>query len=141
MTQSRWWLAWLIVIGSVLAGCAALPDSGGRGTPATPEPAYVRRISITETTVDRLDDGGSIGVQAISWGPYVDEDGHERTGVGARISISAGRGKGSQSIIVYKGTIFSIGDQQFQVIELKPNSSLSIKPGSSNGYIVIGQLP
>lgn len=105
------------------------------------EPTYVRQISITETTVRRLGDGGSIGVQAISRGRYVDEDGHERTDVGARISISAGRGKGSQSIIVYKGTIFSIGDQRFQVIELKPNSSLSMKPGSSNGYIVIGQLP
>lgn len=141
MTRNRWWLAWLIVIGSVLAGCTALPDFGGRGTPATPEPAYVRRISIKETTVDRLDDGGSIGVQAISWGRYVDEDGHERSGVGARISIATGRDEPAQSIIVYKGTVFSVGDQRFQVIELKRNSSLSIKPGSSNGYIVIGQLP
>lgn len=109
--------------------------------PATPEPTYVRQISITETTVRGLGDGGSIGVQAISRGPYVDEDGHERTGVKARISISTGRGEPKQSIRVYEGMIFSVGDQRFQVIELKPNSSLSVMPGSSNGYIVIGQLP
>ncbi|HRI55551.1 MAG TPA: hypothetical protein PK170_00475 [Anaerolineae bacterium] len=141
MAQIRWWLARLIIIGSVLAGCTSSPDFGHQETPTMAEPTYIYQESIKEGTVSHWENGGSIGVEAISRGRYVDEDGHEQTGVGARISIALGRDEPAQSIIVYKGTVFSVGDQRFQVIELKPNSSLSVMPGSSNGYIVIGQLP
>ncbi len=141
MTQNKWWLAWLIVIGSVLAGCAALPDFGGRGTPATPEPAYVRQISIKETTVDRLGNGWNVGLETMWNGRYVDDEGNERAGRVARIGVWNVPLEINDTLEVYEGMIFSIGDQRFQVIELKRNSSLSIKPGSSNGYIVIGQLP
>jgi len=46
----------------------------------------------------------------------------------------------NDTLEVYEGMVFPIGEQRFQVIKLKTNSSLSIAPGSSNGYIVIGQL-
>ncbi|MER2599643.1 MAG: hypothetical protein ABTQ73_08990 [Caldilineales bacterium] len=103
---------------------------------------YVDQISIQETTVGGFGNGLDIGLETVSRrGTYVDSTGHERTGTVARIAVSQSRDEPAESITVYEGMIFSVGEQRFQVIELKPNSSLSVKPGSSNGYITIGQLP
>jgi hypothetical protein len=105
------------------------------------EPIYVYQVSIKETTVSSLDNGWSVGLETVSRGSYIDDEGHERTGAVARISVARSRDEQAESIRVYEGMIFPIGDQHFQVIKLKRNSSLSAAPGSSNGYMVIGQLP
>ncbi len=47
----------------------------------------------------------------------------------------------AESITIYKDKVFTIGDRRYQVIRLKPNTSLGLMPGTRNGYIVIGQLP
>lgn len=60
---------------------------------------------------------------------------------GARISVWNEDTGESDILIVHECDIFSIGDQDFQVISLKPNPSLKNMPGSSNGYILIRQLP
>jgi len=105
------------------------------------ESTYVHRVSITETTVGGLGNGWNVGVQWISNEQYVDAEGKERRGNVARISVWNDALGQNDVLEVYEGMIFPIGEQRFQVIELKPSSSLSLKPGSSNGYIVIGQLP
>ncbi len=141
MAQIGLWLAGLSLIGSVLVGCSSSPDFGRQEKTAMAEPTFVHQVSITETTVSRLDDGWNVGVQWISSEQYVDAEGKEQRGYVARISVW-NDGLGQNEILeVYEGMIFPIGDQRFQVIELKPNRSLSTAPGSSNGYIVIGQLP
>lgn len=105
------------------------------------EPTYTYRVSIAETTVGGLGNGWNVGVQWISNEQYVDAEGKERRGRVARISVWNDALGQNEILEVYEGMVFPIGEQRFQVIELKPNSSLSLKPGSSNGYIVIGQLP
>lgn len=104
------------------------------------EPTYVRQLSITETTVRRLDNGWSVGVQWVSNERYVDAEGKERRGLVARISVWNDAMEQSETLEVYEGMLFQLGEQSFQVIKLKPNRSFSVAPGSSNGYIVIGQL-
>ena len=128
------WLSWLIVVGSLLAGCGSSSDLGQQ------EPTYVRQLSITETTVRGLDDGWSVGVQWVSNERYVDAEGKERRGLVARISVWNDALGQSDTLHVYEGMVFPIGEQRFQVIKLKTNRSLSVAPGSSNGYVVIGQL-
>lgn len=128
------WLSWLIVVGSLLAGCGSSSDLGQQ------EPTYVRQLSITETTVRGLDDGWSVGVQWVSNERYVDAEGKERRGLVARISVWNDALGQSDTLHVYEGMVFPIGEQRFQVIKLKTNRSLSVAPGSSNGYIIIGQL-
>lgn len=141
MTRIRLWLAGLILAGGVLAGCSSTPDFGPQETTTVSEQTYVRQVSITETTVRRLGDGWSVGVQWVSNERYVDAEGKEQRGLIARISVWNDALEQNDTLEVYEGMVFPIGEQRFQVIKLKPNSSLSIAPGSSNGYIVIGQLP
>lgn len=134
MTRARLWLAGLSLAAGVLAGCGASPDLGQQ------ESIYVDQVSIKETTVGRLGDGWSVGVQWISNERYVDAEGKERRGLVARIGVWNDALEQNDTLEVYEGMVFPIGEQRFQVIKLKTNSSLSIAPGSSNGYIVIGQL-
>ena len=134
MTRARLWLAGLSLAAGVLAGCGASPDLGQQ------ESIYVDQVSIKETTVGRLDNGWSVGVQWISNERYVDAEGKERRGLVARIGVWNDALEQNDTLEVYEGMVFPIGEQRFQVIKLKTNSSLSIAPGSSNGYIVIGQL-
>ena len=141
MTHKLKWLSWLIVVGGVLAGCSYSQTLGEQEATTVAESTYVHQVSVKETTVSRLDNGWSIGLDAVSRGDYVDADGHAQTGRVARISIATDGQEQAESIRVYEGMIFSMGEQRFQVIKLKPNTSLSQAPGSSNGYIVIGQLP
>ena len=141
MTQIGLWLARLILVGGILAGCSSSPDFGHQETTTMAESTYVHRVSITETTVGGLGNGWNVGVQWISNEQYVDAEGKERRGNVARISVWNDALGQNDVLEVYEGMIFPIGEQRFQVIELKPSSSLSLKPGSSNGYIVIGQLP
>lgn len=128
------WLSWLIVVGSLLAGCGSSSDLGQQ------EPTYGRQLSITETTVGGLGNGWSVGVQWVSNERYVDAEGKERRGLVARISVWNDALEKNDTLEVYEGMVFPIDEQRFQVIKLKTNSSLSTAPGSSNGYIVIGQL-
>lgn len=105
------------------------------------EATFVRQISVNETTVSRLGDGWNVGLETIWNGQYVDDKGNEQTGDVARIGVwNDSLGK-NDTLEVYQDMVFQIGDQRFQVIKLKPNTSLGQAPGSSNGYIVIGQLP
>jgi len=100
----------------------------------------VHQLSITETTVGGLGNGWNVGVESISFGEYVDAEGKEQRGRVARISVWNDALEQSDNLRVYEGMVFPIGEQRFQVIKLRPNRSLSVAPGSSNGYIVIGQL-
>jgi len=126
---------------SILAGgCAGWQSDHGQGpTSATADP-FVRQWSVKETTVRRLGDGWAVGVESISSGQYVDAEGKEQRGRVARISVGNDALGQVDSLRVYEGMVFPIGEQRFQVIKLRPNRSLSVAPGSSNGYIVIGQL-
>ena len=142
ITRLGVWLVWLIVAGSLSTACISTPDLGTQETTTMTESTFVRQVSITETTVGRLGDGWSVGVQWVSnKQSYVDAEGKEQRGLLARISVWNDALGQNDTLEVYEGMIFSVGEQRFQVIKLKPNSSLSSKPGSSNGYIVLGQLP
>lgn len=140
MAQIGLWLAWLILAGGVLVGCSSSPDLGQQETRTASEPTYLQQVSIQETTVVRLDTGWNVGVQWISDERYVDAEGKEQRGRVARISVWSDALKRNDTLEVYEGMLFPIGEQRFQVIKLKPNSSLRAAPGSSNGYMVIGQL-
>ncbi len=105
------------------------------------ESQFVRQVSVKETTVSRLGDGWNVGLETIWNGQYVDNEGNERAGHVARIGVWNESLGISDTLEVYEGMILLVGDQRFQVVKIAPNSSFSMKPGSSNGYIVIGQLP
>lgn len=139
-TRIGTWLIGAALVGILLTGCYSTPDSGRQEMTTVPEPTYVHQLSITETTVGRLDDGWSVGVQWVSNERYVDAEGKERRGLVARISVGNDALEQSDTLEVYEGMVFPIGQQRYQVVKLKPNRSLSVAPGSSNGYIVIGQL-
>jgi len=141
MTRIRLWLAGVFLAGSVMSGCNSTLDLGQQEMTTVSEPTYVHQLSIQETTVGRLDTGWNVGVQWISDERYVDAEGKEQRGRVARISVWNDALKQHDTLEVYEGMVFPIGEQRFQVIKLKPNSSLSAAPGSSNGYMVIGQLP
>lgn len=141
MARIRLWLAGLILAGGVLAGCSSTLDLGQQEMTTVSEPTYLHQLSITETTVGGLGNGWNVGVEWVSNERYVDAEGKEQRGRVARIGVWNEALEQNDTLEVYEGMIFSIGEQRFQVIKLKPNSSLSTAPGSSNGYIVIGQLP
>ncbi|OQA41391.1 MAG: hypothetical protein BWY52_02582 [Chloroflexi bacterium ADurb.Bin325] len=133
------WLSWLLVIGSVfvaggvLAGCAGL---GGQ------EPAYVTKFSATEGRVTRLDNGWSVGLEWVSFQRFTDDEGRTRIGLLARISVfQRGSGVHAESITIYKGKVFTMGDRRYQVIRLEPNTSFRMMPGTRNGSVGIGELP
>lgn len=102
---------------------------------------YSRQLTIQETTMERLGNGWDVGLQMIYKGQYVDDQGQEQTGPMARISLGNETLRQVEVVEVNAGAIFQAGDQRFQVLTIKPNTSLSQAPGSSNGYIVVGQLP
>lgn len=141
MARIRLWLAGLILAGGVLAGCSSTLDLGQQEMTTVSEPTYLHQLSITETTVGGLGNGWNVGVEWVSNERYVDAEGKEQRGRVARIGVWNEALEQNDTLEVYEGMIFPIGEQRFQVIKLKPNSSLSTAPGSSNGYIVIGQLP
>lgn len=132
------WLSWLLVAGSVfvassmLAGCA---DAGSQ------EPAYVTKFSATEGQVTDLDNGWSVGLEWVSFQRFTDDEGNERLGLLARISAAPDHATQAESITLYKGKVFTMGDRRYQVIRLEPNTSLRRMPGRRNGAIVIGELP
>jgi hypothetical protein len=74
-------------------------------------------------------------------GQYVDSQGREQTGPVARLSLGNETLQQVETIEVNEGAVLQAGDQRFRVLQIKPSTSLSQAPGSSNGYIVIGQLP
>ena len=136
------WIVRLMVAGSLLTACSSKLDLGTQETITMTESTFVRQVSVKETTVSRLDDGWSVGVQWVSdKQSYVDAKGQEQRGLLARISVWNDALGQNDTLEVYEGMIFPVGEQRFQVIKLKPNSSLSSKSGSSNGYITLGQLP
>ncbi|HNS04121.1 MAG TPA: hypothetical protein PKM78_17255 [Anaerolineae bacterium] len=133
------WLSWLLVAGSVfvassiLAGCA---DSGSQ------EPAYVTKFSATEGQVTDLDNGWSVGLEWVSFQRFTDDEGRERTELLARVSVAQeDSDMHAESITLYKGKVFTMGDRRYQVIRLDRNSSSRMMPGTRNGAIVIGELP
>ena len=141
MKQIIGWLIILITITVSLAGCNGLQNFEQQETPPMTQSDFVYQVSVQETTMSGLDNGWDIGLQMIYQSEYVDNQGQKQTGRMARISIGNRDLMQADTLEVYEGMIFSVGEQRFQVIKLKPNSSLSSKPGSSNGYITLGQLP
>lgn len=47
----------------------------------------------------------------------------------------------AESITIYKDKVFTMGDRRYQVIRLKPDTSLGMMPGTRNGSVGIGELP
>lgn len=139
MAQSVSWLVWLALAGMLAGGCAGWqgdqPGPAGAG-----ERPFVRQLSVTETTVLSLEDGWGVGLEWVSLGQYLDDQGRERSGLMARISVGNDALEPAETIEVRVGTVFQAGDQRYQVLRLKPNTSLRRAPGSSNGYMVFGQL-
>lgn len=102
--------------------------------------AILRQWTVKETTLRRLGDGWELGLQMIREGQYVDDQGREQTGPTARISVGNPTLQQVETLEVHVGSIFQAGAQRFQVLQIEPNTSLGQAPGSSNGYLVVGQL-
>jgi hypothetical protein len=141
MVRVTRWLAWLAIAGLVLAGCnLSQGNTYEEPTPMATED-YLRQLTVKETTVRRLGNGWDLGLQMIYQGQYVDSQGREQTGPVARLSLGNETLQQVETIEVNEGAVLQAGDQRFRVLQIKPSTSLSQAPGSSNGYIVIGQLP
>jgi len=125
-----WWIG-LVFAASLFAGCSA---------PKYDHEKYSRIFSAKEGTVTGLEDGLSAGLEWVSWEMFTDNEGRQHFGLLARISVSANGMEQAESIEVYRGSVFQVGDRSFEVLDLKPNTSLGLAPGSSNGSIVIGEL-
>ncbi len=133
------WLTCLLVAGSVFVASSMLVSCADSGSQ---ELAYVTKFSATEGQVTDLDNGWSVGLEWVSFQRFTDDDGRERVGLLARVSAAQeGSDTHAESITLYQGKVFTMGDRRYQVIRLDPNTSLRIIPGRRNGAIVIGELP
>lgn len=106
------WLIGAALAGILLTGCYSTPDSGQQEITTVPEPTYVHQLSITETTVGGLGNGWNVGVASISFGEYADAEGKERKGRVARISVWNDALEQSDTLRVYEGMVFPIGEQR-----------------------------
>ena len=102
---------------------------------------FVRQISIKETTVASLSNGVRIGFQGVFKGTYKDIANQEHFGTIAQLGISDGVSPQAVYLEVGEGAIFEAGGVRYQVLDINPSTTLVPKPGSSNGYITLGQLP
>lgn len=141
MVRVTRWLAWLALAGLALAGCNLSQGNTNQEPTTMATEDYSRQLTVKETTMRRLGNGWDLGLQMIYQGQFVDSQGREQTGPMARLSLGNDKLQQVETVEVHDGAILQAGDQRFRVLQIKPNSSLSAAPGSSNGYIVIGQLP
>lgn len=98
-----------------------------------------QQLAVKETTVLRLEDGWEIGLQMIYQGEFIDAQGQPQNGLIARASIGNRATGQVETRELYEGAVFQ-ADKSYQVLEIKPNTSLSSKPGSSTAYMTIGEL-
>jgi hypothetical protein len=141
MKSSRLWIIVLIILSSMMLACRYSINYQFFEKKCPNEVTYIQNEYIKATTVDRLENGWSIGLVHVFYGKYVDEAGNERFGRNAHISVRNDITGESDSLVVHKCEIFYTGDTGYQVIGLKINTSFKSIPGSSNGYILLGQLP
>jgi hypothetical protein len=137
----RYWLAALALASIALAGCSFSQSDTSQEPTTMATEAIVRQWTVKETTLRRLGNNWDLGLQMIYQGQYVDDQGRAQTGPMARISIGNEALQQVETLEVHEGALFQAGAQRFQVLQIKPNTSLSQAPGSSNGYLVVGQLP
>lgn len=130
-------LLWCMLTGTLIAGCTNTLVQ--EPTPMATQ-AIVQQLAVKETTILRLEDGWEIGLQMIYQGEFTDAQGQPQNGPIARASIGNRATGQVETLELYEGAVFQAG-KSYQVLEIKPNTSLSSKPGSSNGHMVIGELP
>ena len=139
MAQVITWLIWMVLASILPGGCTSL-QGNQQGPTGVAAESFVRQLSVKETTVVHLGDGWNVGLQMVYRGQYLDHQWREQTGLMARISVGNAALGQAETIETRVGTVFQAGDQRYQVLRLKPNTSARSAPGSSNGYMVIGQL-